>query len=167
MKSSIDEVVRGFARFLSASWDEIVRAAAVLECLDATEFVADWLQANWELLVEMPFSESSKPGKAYLEPYGEGAECNDRSSRVWNPGALPTHRVICLVTKGSPVLDLLTKRVIDSTKGPVVFDRLAIQSRTGWHEVAPPFDCILGYQDDLEVLVRLDEISLVAEEVDA
>ncbi len=167
MRASMDEVIRGFARFLTQSWDEVLRAAGVLEHFDTAGFIADWVQGNWELLVETPFRDSARPGDVYLEPYGEGAECNDPSSRVWNPDALPTHRVVCLPTKARPIVDLLAGRELDPGKGPVVFDHLAIQSKTGWHEEAPPFDCVLGYQDELEVLVRLDEVSLVTEEVDA
>jgi hypothetical protein len=166
MKSSIDEGVRGFARFLSASWDEVVRSADALECFDARGFMSDWLQANWELLVEVPFFESMRPRNAYLEPYGEGAECNDPSSRVWNPDALSTHRIVCLGAEDATLVDLLTGRAIDPTRGPLVFDHLASRSRAGWHEEAPPFDCVLGYQGDSEVLIRLDDVSLVAKDVD-
>ena len=166
MRTSIDETVRGFARFLSGSWDEALRAAGVLKHFDTTGFMVDWAQANWELFVETPFRDSAQPGDVYLEPYGEGADCNDPSSRVWNPDALPTHRVVCLPTKPTGIVDLLAGREIDPVKGAVVFDHLASQSNTGWHEEAPPFDCVLGYQGDQEVLVRLEEVSLVTEEVD-
>ena len=165
MKVSMDEIVRGFARFLSASWGETIRAAGVLEHLDTAGFMNDWVQANWELLVEMPFRDSA--GNVYLEPYGEGAECNDPSSRVWNPEALPTHRVVCIATEATVMVDLLTEREIDTDRGLVVFDRFAVHSSTGWYEEAPPFDCVPCYHGNQVVLVRADVVSFVIEAIDA
>ena len=49
----------------------------------------DWMQANWELIVEGLLSD----GRLVLEPYGEGADCNGASSRVlypdWKMGRYP------------------------------------------------------------------------------
>lgn len=53
---------------------------------DTNDLLADWLQANWEILVE------AGTGK-YISHYGDGADCNGRSSRVWLPEICPTHRV--------------------------------------------------------------------------
>lgn len=165
MKYSLDEVLRTFAKFLHASWDGACEVARSLEQLDPTEFMSDWVQANWELLVETPFRELAGFGDAFLEPYGEGAECNEASSRVWKPEALPTHRIVCLPREAAPLLDMLTNRAIEVTGRPLVFDHFAIESARGWHEEAPPFDCALAYHDDQEVLIRLDQISFVAEEI--
>lgn len=164
MRILLNNVMRGFARFLGASWDAAWMIATTMDEVESTEFMSDWTQANWELLVESPFRQSVGFKNAYLEPYGEGADCNDASSRVWNPQALPTHRIVCQASESTPMLDLLTNRLIDPTQGPVVFDHFAVQSQRGWHEQAPPFDCILGYQHDQEVLIRLNQVSFVAEQ---
>ena len=166
MKGSLDEVMRRFAQFLNASWNAASAAATAMEKVDSTELMLDWAQANWELLVETPFRELVGFGEAYLEPYGEGADCNDASSRVWNPRAIPTHRVVCQASEGARMLDLLTGRTVDVTEVPVVFDHFAIKSERGWHEQAPPFDCVLGYQADREVLIRLAQVSFEAAHVD-
>lgn len=165
MRASLDGVMRRFARFLNASWEAASAVATPMEQVESTEFMSDWAQANWELLVETPFRELVGFGKAYLEPYGEGADCNDASSRVWNPGALPTHRVVCRAGEGAPMLDLLTGHSVDAAEIAVVFDHFAIKTEPGWHEQAPPFDCVLGYQDEQEVLIRLDQVSFLAEPV--
>lgn len=165
MRSSLDDVMRKFAQFLNASWDAASAVATSMEQVESTEFMSDWAQANWELLVETPFRELVGFGKAHLEPYGEGADCNDASSRVWNPGALPTHRVACRAAEGAPMLDLLTGRSLEATEIPVVFDHFAIKSEQGWHEQAAPFDCVLGHQGEQEVLIRLDQVSFVAEQL--
>jgi hypothetical protein len=165
MKVSLDGVMRRFAQFLDAGWDAASAVATPMEQVESIEFMSDWAQANWELLVETPFREFVGFGSAYLEPYGEGADCNDASSRVWNPGALPTHRVVCRAGEGATMLDLLTGQAVDATEMPVVFDHFAIKSERGWHEQAPPFDCVLGYQNDQEVLIRLDQVWFVAERI--
>jgi hypothetical protein len=164
MKTALDDVMRRFAQFLNASWDA-ASAVAPMEQVELAEFLSDWAQANWELLVETPFRELVGFGEAYLEPYGEGADCNDASSRVWNPGALATHRVVCQAGEGATMLDLLTSQSVDAIEIPMVFDHFAIKSERGWHEQAPPFDCVLGYQDDQDVLIRLDQVSFVAERI--
>lgn len=166
MNSSLDVVMRQFAQFLNASWDAASAVASMMEQVERTEFMSDWAQANWELLVETPFRELSGFGEGYLEPYEEGADCNDASSRVWRPDTLATHRVVCRVAEGVLVLDLLTGRSVDTTEVPVVFDHFAIKSKLGWYKQAPPFDCVLGYQDDQEVLIRIDQISFFAERID-
>ena len=82
MKDSLDDVMRRFAQFLNASWDAASAAATSMEQVDSAEFISDLGTGDWELLVETPF----------------------RSSRVWKPGALPTHRVVCRAAKeGAPM----------------------------------------------------------------
>ncbi len=165
MRTYLDVVMQAFSRFLSASWEVVCEVASSLEQVEGTEFTSDWVQANWEVLVETPFREIVGFGAAFLEPYGEGAECNETSSRVWKPEALPTHRIVCLPHERAALLDLLTDRVLEVTRGPLIFDHFAVKSEREWHEEAPPFDCALAYHDDQEVLLRLDQISFVAQEL--
>ena len=129
--------MRGFARFLDASWNAALAAAGALDGVESTDFMADWAQANWEILVETAFRESVGFGKAYLEFYGEGADCSEASSCVWSPRAIPTHRILCQTLKSAVMLDLLTGRLVDASEGPVVFDRFAVKSERGWYKEAP------------------------------
>src|SRR4051812_18770283 len=87
---SPDTLVREFANFLSSSWNSASISLSSDESYD--DLLADWLQANWEILVEAPLFPG---GAGFLEPYGDGAECNGDSSRVYNVAAVPTHRVLC------------------------------------------------------------------------
>lgn len=165
MKSSVDVVMRVFADFLSASWGIAHQVASSLEEVEGSELVSDWAQANWEILVEAPLREMVGSRAAFLDPYSDGAECNGKSSRVWEPEALPTHRIVCLPRPGAALLDLLTNRVVEVSGSPLIFDHFAIHSEQGWHEEAAPFDCALAYHDDQEILLRLDQISFAAEEL--
>lgn len=165
MNTALNDMMRRFAHFLSASWNAASAAATQMAEVEPSEFMSDWAQANWEILVETPFRELVGFGEAYLEPYGEGADCNAGSSRVWNPDALATHRLACRAIDGVPMFDLLTGRSVDATEIPVLFDHFAIKSERGWHEQVPPFDCILAHQNRQEVLFRLDEVYFALERV--
>jgi hypothetical protein len=131
--------------------------------VEADEILADWAQANWELLVETYCKEVAGESKVFLEPYGEGAECNSPSSRVWLPNATPTHRVVCRPVSGENMHDILTGSEVEATTGNVVFDQFAARTEQGWYEVAPPFDCALGYLDEREVLIPIAQISFSLE----
>jgi hypothetical protein len=133
--------------------------------VEADELLSDWTQANWELLVETAFKEILGERDVFLEPYGEGADCNDSSSRVWMPGATPTHRVMCHAREAANVRDELTDDTIELATGRVVFDQFATRADNGWYKVAPPFDCVLGYLDEREVLIPVDRISFALEQL--
>jgi hypothetical protein len=165
MNASLDEIMLRFATFLSRNWVPVKEVAAALEDVEADEFMSDWAQANWELLVETAFRELAGFGGAFLEPYGEGADCNDASSRVWMPSATPTHQLVCRSRDGIGMHDLLTGKWIEPANAHVLFDHFAARSEHGWHEPAPPFDCVLGFMDNQEVLVSVDQLSFAAEEI--
>ena len=77
----------------------------------------DWLQSNWERVVEASFDPSDK---IFLEIYGEGGDCNASSSRVWNEKAIATHRVICMpINMSDGVVDVLSGKII---RQAIVFD---------------------------------------------
>ena len=100
---TVPEIVRNFQQFLEASWQSV---ESMLPFTDEGEhFRLDWLQANCEILVEAVIR---LDGPSFLEFYGEGAECNGASSRVWKPHAEATHRICCVPKDGSEVTDLVT-----------------------------------------------------------
>ena len=86
---NVDNVVIRFRDFLNSSYP-------VLQSIFSEEmssFLNDWQQANWEIIVEAQL-------KVILRFYGEGADCNDRSNRVWMPHVMQTHRLICVKKQG-------------------------------------------------------------------
>ena len=110
LDDEITSSVLGFREFLNLSWPVGKRLLAS----SSEETVGDWLQANWEILVEAPWRERMPGG--FLEPYGDGADCNGASSRVWLPDAIPTHRVICTHEKTDQFHDVLTNKTISHSK---------------------------------------------------
>jgi len=121
MKNTLNDIILGFSKFLSVSWGAIHETTSMLEHGDKNGLVSDWMQANWEILVETPLRELLGFENAFLEPYGEGADCNNNSSRVWLPEVSATHRIICHSRDGNHLKDLLTGDLINE---PVIFQEI-------------------------------------------
>lgn len=93
----------------------------------------DWLQANWEIIVEAPLN-------VFLEPYGDGADCNGASSRVWEPAKLPTHKLMCR----------------SSHTGKIVkFDRFA-RIGSGSLTMELPWNCAISEENEPILLKEID-----------
>ena len=131
---NVDEIVRNFQQFLEASWQSVENIPLTEEC---EHLRLDWLQANWEILVEAVIQPD---GTSFLEFYGEGAECNGASSRVWKPDAEATHRICCVPKDGSEITDLVTGGSIE----PQNLDFFGFGNWDGkWYVTHPPFNTVV------------------------
>jgi hypothetical protein len=88
---NVHELVLNYREFLVASWPTLNVVLSHLDWNDSPYFVDDWLQANWELLVEAQLEDVSLPA------YGFDQSPEARYSKV---GCTPTHRVICTFIHG-------------------------------------------------------------------
>ena len=140
---NVDKLVRAFARFLADSWEAV---SAVRPDDPDDSFLGDWLQANWEMLVE---SFLWIDGKA-LVIYSNGADIGN-SSRVSRPELLPTHRVVCRIVSAD-VIELLSGQRFES-RGTTFRIAKLVAMRDGWYYEEPPFDCVLAVHDEEENLV--------------
>lgn len=137
---SVDRLIRSFSRLLHLSWSEIEQAS---QHVQTGSYLEDWLQANWEMFVE-----GALPPGTFLEVYGDGADCNGASSRVYMPEAIPTHRIICLPkADDTKVVDRLGGGEIEFGPDGLSLDRLVAIEETKYAE-EPPFDCVLICVDD-------------------
>jgi len=137
MTKSIDELLENFAGFLDQSWDNI----ASISGSDQTGTLKDdWLQANWELIVEGMLGDIS----IFLTPYGDGADCNGASSRVLFPSKVETHIVVVTPQKGKTIYDHLNKEALDTSSEGIVFDKFVCMDDDGWYYEHPPFNFIYG-----------------------
>ena len=114
----------------------------------------DWAQANWEFLVESALSWEEA---VYLEVYGDGADCNGASSRVWCPDAVPTHQVRCFPVDGVPLIDLLSGESRVYGDG-VPLDRFVSITSSGWYDLAPPLDHVLVVEDGVERVFQASRV---------
>ena len=153
--TQIDNLVREFAGFLDESWDRISRLAKDTQ---TGSYIQDWCQANWETIVEGALE---PPGIVYLECYGEGADCNGASSRVYLPKQSATHSVHCVsYERDSAVHDLISDKHISLGKQGLPLEELASQSDT-WFERKPPFDCVLVIDQGTEILLRIKSVRFI------
>ena len=156
----LKEILMNYAAFLNASWNTV----ELISKNDTTgSMKIDWLQANWEILVEGALHEQ----KIKLEIYGEGADCNGASSRVLFPDLLPTHKILCVPIEGNEIYDVLNKKHIDTLSGHIIFDYFVSFQTNGWYYEKPKFDHILANYNGNEVVIdfeatefKLQEISL-------
>ena len=147
------EVLTQYIALLNCCWKHVEKASK----LDKTRsFLLDWKQANWELLVEGLLDEPN----SVLEPYGEGADCNPYSSRVLYPDRMPTHRLICKGAQAQKVYDHISNTCLDTSKCDIFFDSFVSLGSSGWYREAPPFDKILGYYQDREVVIDFDKVDV-------
>lgn len=135
--TSINNLLTQFSSLLVLYWENFL----LLVKEDSSGFLKDdWLQANWELIVEGLLGDKN----IVLEVYGDGADCNGESSRVLYPDRQPTHRLICKPIDGKYVYDALSKQSLNITQDDIVFDRFVSIGEDGWYYELPPFDKILG-----------------------
>ena len=141
----VDEIVRNFQQFLEASWQSV---ESMLPLTPEGE------QANWEILVEAVIHPG---GASFLEFYGEGAECNGASSRVWKPDAEATHRICCVPTDGNEVTDLVTGRSIEPQD--LDFFGFGTPDRERFQFLHPPFNVVvLNDREGIDFIIRLEDV---------
>lgn len=121
------------------------------------KYIYDWLQGNWELLVEAPLLQKSN---IFLEIYGEGADCNDVSSRVCFPEATATHKISLQSKTEDSVYDYLNECWIDLKKEEFFFEEFVCYK--DWYYIKPPFEFVLTYNSNrLESIVSIDDVSFL------
>jgi hypothetical protein len=152
--SVLDASLAAFRDVLGGGWVS-VGDVATLANRDPAEFRADWAQASWETLVEAALSPD---GRLVLEIYGDGADCNGASSRVWKPDAVATHAIHCHPRTGPTAVDLLTGAAVTFPQDGFLVDRFACHSEDGWYREMPPFDGVLVSASGREALFRIDDL---------
>ncbi len=146
----INQAVRIFASFLNVSWNIVMPLVSGREYTADESSIGDWLQANWEILVERKVLHLNQ----YLEIYGEGADYNGGSSRMNDIEATPTHTLKLFAI--DEAVDILNNETI-SSKVRFEFDRL-VGFQNGFYLNAPPFNYALVQDDETERVFKLENI---------
>ena len=134
---NIDQAIRLFAKFLDNTWEIVLPSLKNRPyASDDDTSIHDWLQANWELLVELKVLDTD----GHLEIYGSGADLNGASSRIVYPDAVGTFKVIAKPKSGDTVLDVLRNEQV--TISNLTFDELASFNNV-FYEFKPPFNFAL------------------------
>jgi len=136
---SIDNAIRIFAHFLDNSWSIVTPLLWNREYTTNEASVNDWLQANWELLVERKILKDNE----YLEIYSEGADFNGSSSRITDYHKISTHKITLLAVKET---DVLNEEMIENKEFDL--DRL-VGFKNGFYINEPPFEFALIFDHTL------------------
>lgn len=149
----IDKAIRTFVDFLNSSWIIVSPLLLNRDYTSNEDSINDWLQANWELLVERKVLKVNE----YLEVYGEGADYNGASSRIADPEALPNFKVIVKTKNGNSVLDILNNEQVRFEKS--TFDKI-VGFKNGFYTLEPEFKYVLITDDNLglERVVAITDI---------
>ena len=142
-----------FANFLDASWEVANKLLLSRSYTSDEDSVNDWLQANWELLLERRIL---KRVDEHLEIYGDGADFYGSSSRITDFKAIPTHeiRISFLTDSGYDHLN-----DVHCTGSYFIFDRL-VSFSNNYYFIKPPFSYVLALdKDHTERVFFLEDIT--------
>lgn len=117
---SIDEIILNYRNFLVVSWSCLSEILNELDWDESPYFLDEWMQANWELLVEKQIDEVDT-----LASYGYDGSSACRYS---DKNRTVTHRVICWETE-------------EETETKYIF-LCFVTKKDGAYEIAPPFDYV-------------------------
>ena len=150
----IDKAIKGFVDFLNSSWLVVYPLLVKRNYTSNEESINDWLQANWELLVERKVLNINE----YLEVYGDGADYHGASSRITDIEALTTFRVIVNPKKNINIIhDILNDEYVKIEN--VTFSKI-VGFEKGFYLIEPEFKYVLITDDVLgkERVVALGDI---------
>ena len=155
MNDKIQNAILNYVNFLNATFDIFQKLDTIIENSSyLIDLQNDFLQTNWEILVESIICES---GKEFLEIYGEGADCYGDSSRVCFPDKKPTHRIILKPKHSEYVLDRLTGENINMQE--FLFNSFVSNSDNNSNQ-KPPFNAVLieHKTKDRYAVVDIDDV---------
>jgi hypothetical protein len=103
---------------------------------DDGSFICEWLQVNWEFLIERELLEKNGFLKSYTYD----------NFRITHPNAIPTHEIICKPKANKQLIDDKTKAIIpaEKTLGFAGFKR-KLERGYGFY---PPFDFLTAFTQD-------------------
>lgn len=138
----IQKLILNYRNFLLGGWASLSEVLAILDWDSSPYFIDEWMQANWELLVERQIE-----GEIGLLPYG--FDHSDRAKYL-HTNKKSTHRITC-----SPREEIEKK-----------YTFLCFTSKVGdGFENGPPFDYV--YVEDsltkMRFSIPLDDLSFAVE----
>jgi hypothetical protein len=138
---NINRAIKVFAEFLNVSWSITDPLISKRTYTSDESSRNDWIQANWEILVErkvLPLNE-------YLEVYGEGADFNGASSRITDIEANATYSIRVFIKNAT---DILSNERIQSNE--YAFERL-VGFKYSFYVDSPPFEYVLVQDEDIGI----------------
>lgn len=143
----VNKIVLSFQNFLESCFEIVEKnIESSSDDTEQEEILNDFLQANWELLVESIICES---GKEFLAVYGDGADCNGASSRVCFPQKIATHKIECM-GNSDMIIDRLSGKKIKPQE--YAFHSFISYSDDGYFQGLPFNGVLLEGNNDIAVV---------------
>jgi len=118
-----------FRDFLVASWPFLNKMMANHDWDDDVQFSIDWIQVNWEFLVERELL-----GKAgYIIPLENGR-------RITDPDSFANYKIVCETSDSMELIDRLTKK-LNYLGEELLIDGFSSRYETTFG-LYPPFDFV-------------------------
>jgi len=153
-----DNAIRIFSDFLNSSWPIVSQLLIDRDYTSNEDSLNDWLQSNWEFLVERKILKLND----YLEVYGDGADFNGARSRITDPDAVANFKIKVISRNNKPVYDVLNEEEV--TLVNTDFIKL-IGFKKGFYIMEPEFNFVLidDRNTSTERVVRLNDIEFELE----
>jgi len=102
---NVTKEILSFAEFLDLNWTNLTTDinSKFIDEFEKARYIQIWLQANWEIQVEMMICKEDND--CVLDYYGEGADLYDLSYRVIHPEKKGNSRIVAY--SETPLLDEL------------------------------------------------------------
>nr|WP_068893114.1 hypothetical protein [Pedobacter panaciterrae] len=153
-----DKAIRIFSDFLNSSWAIGNQLLIDRNYTSNEDSLNDWLQSNWEFLVERKILKIND----HLEVYGDGADFNGASSRITDPNAVANFKIKVISKNNKPVHDVLNEEEVTLVNAD--FNKL-IGFKNGFYIMESEFNFMLLDDKNIstERVVRLNDIEFELE----
>ena len=162
---TINPQIQSFVSAIGGALQGVKQIADYLPEVEKEIFVENWLQSMWEGLIEPLAAWAGEGARYFLEVYGNGADCNPRSSRVFHPDRAPTHTVRCRAREGRTVVDMISRTDVAVPTEGLPLDRFVTLDGNGWYQEAAPFDHALFYLNGRPIAIPLNQLNFFIESI--
>lgn len=135
---NVNEQLLWFRKFLLDSWEDLDHLMKDHDWEDDGDFIDEWLQVNWEFLVERQLLKKN----GFLNSYG----IYYKEPRVTNPTAKITHLIVCRAKNNQTLFD--DQSGIPLPENHLWIFRCFYKKLEVSHGIYPPFDTVGLILDD-------------------
>jgi hypothetical protein len=134
-ENDIGYLMLRYQKFLAATWEIVF--PNVEATYHQSDLIDDWLEVNWELIVESHFNVGQE--RVNLSCYGAGAA--GKFDRAFIEGAETTHDVKCFPNNNNELFDVIDGINIAVPEDGFTFRRF-VTIQDAWYVQNAPFDMV-------------------------
>lgn len=150
---SVQEIMLGFRDFLVIAWPAFQQQLQFIPAINQEYVIDDWLQMNWEALVERAVCQYCQ----MLQAYGNGGDANGMSDRIVFPNARATHIITCAPKKGAYFINAFDDKPV-LAEDFEWYKLVSLPEHKQHYLDAPPFDYVLLENGNDLAVVSLEEV---------